>query len=96
MLENFEPDFAKATVVASPNHGERVDVSAPDMIILRYTGMDTEEGALSGCAIRTHRSRAITLFGKTAMSYSLSLRRAAHGMQERAIGAELRILIPAP
>lgn len=47
MLENFEPDFAKATVVASPNHGERVDVSAPDMIILHYTGMDTEERALS-------------------------------------------------
>lgn len=47
MLETFKPDFAKASVIASPNHGERVDVTAPDMIILHYTGMGTEDSALS-------------------------------------------------
>lgn len=47
MIDSFEPDFAKASVIASPNYGERVGVSGPDMIILHYTGMGTEDSALS-------------------------------------------------
>ncbi|MDQ0454782.1 N-acetylmuramoyl-L-alanine amidase [Rhizobium paknamense] len=43
----FSADFPGATVVPSPNHGERVDGAVPDMIILHYTGMPTEDGALS-------------------------------------------------
>ena len=33
-------------VVPSPNHGERIGRSAPDMLILHYTGMPTAEVAL--------------------------------------------------
>ncbi|MDO9414576.1 N-acetylmuramoyl-L-alanine amidase [Pararhizobium sp.] len=43
----FTPDFLRATVVPSPNHGERLGVAGPDMIILHYTGMPTAEGALA-------------------------------------------------
>jgi N-acetylmuramoyl-L-alanine amidase len=41
------PDFAGARVEPSPNHGERVDGVAPDMIILHYTGMPDHGQALS-------------------------------------------------
>jgi N-acetylmuramoyl-L-alanine amidase len=47
MLNSFTADFAKASVIASPNYGERVDDIKPDMIILHYTGMSTEDSALS-------------------------------------------------
>lgn len=47
MIDSFKPDFAKATFIASPNHGERVNGVTPDMIILHYTGMSTEDSALS-------------------------------------------------
>lgn len=43
----FIPDFSGATVVPSPNHGERVDARRPDMIVLHYTGMESAEGALN-------------------------------------------------
>lgn len=46
-MTDFIADFPCASVVPSPNHGERVGVSAPDIIILHYTGMDSGEGALS-------------------------------------------------
>ncbi|XUY25906.1 N-acetylmuramoyl-L-alanine amidase [Agrobacterium sp. rho-8.1] len=44
---DFPADYAGATVAPSPNHGERVDVGSPDMIILHYTGMGTADSALS-------------------------------------------------
>jgi N-acetylmuramoyl-L-alanine amidase len=44
-MTHFSPDFARADVAASPNFGDRKDVSAPDMIILHYTGMPTAEAA---------------------------------------------------
>jgi N-acetylmuramoyl-L-alanine amidase len=40
-------DFAGARVEPSPNHGERVDGRAPDMLVLHYTGMDDHGRALS-------------------------------------------------
>ncbi|HVK92708.1 MAG TPA: N-acetylmuramoyl-L-alanine amidase [Mycoplana sp.] len=43
----FEPDFPGATVVPSPNHGERKDGRRPDAIILHYTGMESTDGALA-------------------------------------------------
>ncbi len=46
-MSDFTADYKGATVVPSPNHGERVDVSAPDIIILHYTGMGTADSALS-------------------------------------------------
>ena len=46
-MSDFLPDYAGANVQPSPNHGERVGVSAPDSIILHYTGMESAERALS-------------------------------------------------
>lgn len=46
-LTAFEPDFRGATVQPSPNHGERVGLNGPDIILLHYTGMTTADGALS-------------------------------------------------
>ncbi|MDQ0320953.1 N-acetylmuramoyl-L-alanine amidase [Pararhizobium capsulatum DSM 1112] len=46
MTAPFIADYAKAHVAPSPNHGERVGIDAPDMIVLHYTGMPTAEGAL--------------------------------------------------
>ncbi|MCM2294201.1 N-acetylmuramoyl-L-alanine amidase [Allorhizobium sp. BGMRC 0089] len=46
MSIDFSADYAKASVCPSPNHGERVGVAAPDMIILHYTGMPSEDAAL--------------------------------------------------
>ena len=43
----FACDYGNAEVQASPNHGERIGVSGPDMLLLHYTGMDTADGALS-------------------------------------------------
>jgi N-acetylmuramoyl-L-alanine amidase len=43
----FTADFAGASVISSPNHGERVDGRKPDMIILHYTGMPSGDQALS-------------------------------------------------
>lgn len=43
----FAPDFSGATVVPSPNHGERAGGRRPDMIVLHYTGMDSADGALA-------------------------------------------------
>ncbi|EPR13585.1 hypothetical protein L902_35725, partial [Agrobacterium radiobacter DSM 30147] len=34
-------------VAPSPNHGERLGVAGPDIILLHYTGMTTADGALS-------------------------------------------------
>jgi N-acetylmuramoyl-L-alanine amidase len=44
-MSNFAADFAGAVVRPSPNYGERRGVSAPDMIVLHYTGMATGKGA---------------------------------------------------
>lgn len=46
-MTEWTADYAGAEIIASPNHGERVGVSAPDTIILHYTGMPSEEGAIS-------------------------------------------------
>lgn len=43
----FTADYRAACVLPSPNHGERVDGARPDMIVLHYTGMPSEEGALA-------------------------------------------------
>ena len=46
-MSAFPPDsFIVADVVPSPNHDERKDGRAPDMILLHYTGMQTGEAAL--------------------------------------------------
>lgn len=45
-MNAFQPDFAGAEVAPSPNHGERQNAPAPDMIVLHYTGMPTAEAAL--------------------------------------------------
>jgi N-acetylmuramoyl-L-alanine amidase len=43
----FEPDTMMAdAIVPSPNYGERAGNRVPDMILLHYTGMITEETAL--------------------------------------------------
>lgn len=46
-MTSFKADYSGATVMPSPNHGERAGGRKPDMIILHYTGMPTAEGALS-------------------------------------------------
>jgi N-acetylmuramoyl-L-alanine amidase len=46
-MTGFIADYSGAEVIASPNHGERVDSAAPDSIILHYTGMPSEEAAIS-------------------------------------------------
>ncbi|MEN3931308.1 N-acetylmuramoyl-L-alanine amidase [Microvirga sp. W0021] len=47
MSQHPKPDSPVATkVFPSPNHGERVGVSAPDLIILHYTGMPDAGEAL--------------------------------------------------
>jgi N-acetylmuramoyl-L-alanine amidase len=45
-MSAFQPDFAGAGIAPSPNHGERRDGRAADMIVLHYTGMPTAEAAL--------------------------------------------------
>ncbi|THF53897.1 N-acetylmuramoyl-L-alanine amidase [Allorhizobium terrae] len=46
-MTDLKADYSGAEVIASPNHGERVDIAAPDTIILHYTGMPSEEAAIS-------------------------------------------------
>lgn len=41
----FAPDFDRASVMPSPNCGERRGVSKPDMLILHYTAMETAKAA---------------------------------------------------
>lgn len=45
-MSPFEPDFAGAAVLPSPNIGERASGRGPDMLILHYTGMATAQAAL--------------------------------------------------
>ena len=45
-MSAFAPDYKKSIVRPSPNHTERRGIDRPDMIILHYTGMPTEAGAL--------------------------------------------------
>lgn len=47
MTTCFSPDYARAAVQPSPNHGERRDGREPSMILLHYTGMPDDEQALS-------------------------------------------------
>lgn len=42
----FAPDYARASVLPSPNFGERANGLKPDMIVLHYTGMPSAQGAL--------------------------------------------------
>ena len=46
----FVADFAGATIVASPNVNERADGMRPDILLLHYTGMPSEQGALDWLA----------------------------------------------
>lgn len=41
----FPPDCRMADVVPSPNHGERIGVERPDILLLHYTGMPSADGA---------------------------------------------------
>lgn len=43
----FTADFSGATVMPSPNCGERAGGDRPDMIVLHYTGMPEHEAALA-------------------------------------------------
>jgi len=44
---DFFPDSPLvAELLASPNHGERIGVSAPDMLLLHYTGMESTAEAV--------------------------------------------------
>src|ERR1051325_5003010 len=48
LMPSFSPDsFIVTDVAPSPNHDERKDRRAPDMILLHYTGMQTGEAALA-------------------------------------------------
>ena len=49
-MSEFTADYAGASVVPSPNHGEREGVDGPDTIILHYTGMNSADGALAWLA----------------------------------------------
>lgn len=44
-MSSFTADFTRAEVCPSPNHGERVGVERPDILLLHYTGMPSAEGA---------------------------------------------------
>lgn len=46
-MTDLKADYSGAEIIASPNHGERVDIAAPDTIILHYTGMPSEDAAIS-------------------------------------------------
>jgi N-acetylmuramoyl-L-alanine amidase len=46
-MSGFQPDEPHADVRVSPNFGQRLEVSWPDMIVLHYTGMSTGEAAES-------------------------------------------------
>jgi N-acetylmuramoyl-L-alanine amidase len=46
-MTDVRPDYPKAIIHPSPNHGERRNGRTPDCILLHYTGMPTGEGALA-------------------------------------------------
>ncbi len=46
-MSAFTADYAGASVIESPNHGERAGGRQPDMILLHYTGMGTADQALT-------------------------------------------------
>lgn len=46
-MTSFKADYPGARVVPSPNYGERAGGITADMIILHYTGMESDEGALA-------------------------------------------------
>jgi N-acetylmuramoyl-L-alanine amidase len=47
-MSSFPPDSSfAARVHPSPNHGERRNVSRPDMLLLHYTGMESTDAALA-------------------------------------------------
>lgn len=43
----FTADYHGAIVLPSPNHGPRANDCSPDIILLHYTGMPSESGALA-------------------------------------------------
>jgi N-acetylmuramoyl-L-alanine amidase len=58
-MPSFQPDsFIVADVVASPNHDERKEGRAPDMILLHYTGMQSGAAALDRLTIHASRVSA--------------------------------------
>ena len=44
-MSSFTADFKRAEVCPSANHGERLGVDRPDILLLHYTGMPSAEGA---------------------------------------------------
>ena len=44
-MTSFAAECRLAEVVPSPNFGERIGVTRPDILLLHYTGMPTGEGA---------------------------------------------------
>jgi N-acetylmuramoyl-L-alanine amidase len=46
-MQQFPPDFAAAEVMPSPNFGDRRGATAPDLLILHYTGTKTADEALA-------------------------------------------------
>jgi len=44
-MTSFAADYGRAEVCPSPNHGERLEVERPDILLLHYTGMPSAEGA---------------------------------------------------
>jgi len=52
----FAPDSTLAPrFAASPNHGERLGVARPDLLILHYTGMPTANAAFERLRSETHQ-----------------------------------------
>lgn len=55
-MSNFKPDSPFVShVVPSPNRNERIDVAAPDILLLHYTGMPSMETALDRLLSRESR-----------------------------------------
>ncbi|MDH4439773.1 MAG: N-acetylmuramoyl-L-alanine amidase [Rhizobium sp.] len=56
-MTSFIADFSGAEVCPSPNHGERMGVERPDILLLHYTGMPSAEGAQAWlCAVESQVS----------------------------------------
>ena len=74
-MSSFQPDsFIVSDAVPSPNHDERKDGRAPDMILLHYTGMQTGEAALARlCSAESKVSAHYVVFEDGRIVQCLSL-----------------------
>ena len=64
LARNFQPDtLVVSSVMPSPNFGERKNVTAPDMIVLHYTGLADAASAISRlCTAGTEVSAHYVVF----------------------------------